>query len=232
MKKNSFKANIFIIFLIILIAILMFKQFCDDTTPLLLSYTEIKMNDYLESIASDYEKIMTETENLNLLEVKENKNGEIIGMDYDLNKVYTISAHLTEYLNHHLKNYNELSSTLKKDFRMNESSLLFLVPFGQLLDNVYLSQIGPKIPVIVNLENYVFTNVSTKVTDYGLNNALLNVVLKVRLGYQIITPSQKEKKTLEYELLISSSVIEGKVPNFYGGSMESKTTFFEVYFPN
>ena len=78
----------------------------------------------------------------------------------------------------------------------------------------------------------VFTNVSTKVTDYGLNNALLNVVLKVRLGYQIITPSQKEKKTLEYELLISSSVIEGKVPNFYGGSMENKTTFFEVYFPN
>ncbi len=232
MKKNSFKANIFIIFLIILIAILMFKQFCDDTTPLLLSYTEIKMNDYLESIASDYEKIMTETENLNLLEVKENKNGEIIGMDYDLNKVYTISAHLTEYLNHHLKNCDELSSTLKKDFRMNESSLLFLVPFGQLLDNVYLSQIGPKIPVIVNLENSVFTNVSTKVTDYGLNNALLNVVLKVRLGYQIITPSQKEKKTLEYELLISSSVIEGKVPNFYGGSMESKTTFFEVYFPN
>ena len=232
MKKNSFKANIFIIFLIILIAILIFKQFCDDTTPLLLSYTEIKMNDYLESIASDYEKIMTETENLNLLEVKENKNGEIIGMDYDLNKVYTISAHLTEYLNHHLKNCDELSSTLKKDFSMNESSLLFLVPFGHLLDNVYLSQIGPKIPVIVNLENSVFTNVSTKVTDYGLNNALLNVVLKVRLGYQIITPSQKEKKTLEYELLISSSVIEGKVPNFYGGSMESKTTFFEVYFPN
>ena len=232
MKKNSFKANIFIIFLIILIAILMFKQFCDDTTPLLLSYTEIKMNDYLESIASDYEKIMTETENLNLLEVKENKNGEIIGMDYDLNKIYTISTHLTEYLNNHLKNCDELSSTLKKDFRMNESSLLFLVPFGQLLDNVYLSQIGPKIPVIVNLENSVFTNVSTKVTDYGLNNALLNVVLKVRLGYQIITPSQKEKKTLEYELLISSSVIEGKVPNFYGGSMESKTTFFEVYFPN
>ena len=232
MKKNSFKANIFIIFLIILIAILIFKQFCDDTTPLLLSYTEIKMNDYLESIASDYEKIMTETENLNLLEVKENKNGEIIGMDYDLNKIYTISTHLTEYLNNHLKNYDELSSTLKKDFSMNESSLLFLVPFGQLLDNVYLSQIGPKIPVIVNLENSVFTNVSTKVTDYGLNNALLNVVLKVRLGYQIITPSQKEKKTLEYELLISSSVIEGKVPNFYGGSMESKTTFFEVYFPN
>lgn len=232
MKKNSFKVSIFIIFLIILIAILMFKQFCDDTTSLLLSYTEIKMNDYLESIASDYEKIMTETENLNLLEVKENKNGEIIGMDYDLNKIYTISAHLTEYLNNHLKNYDELSSTLKKDFKMNESSLLFLVPFGQLLDNVYLSQIGPKIPVIVNLENSVFTNVSTKVTDYGLNNALLNVVLKVRLGYQIITPSQKEKKTLEYELLISSSVIEGKVPNFYGGSMESKTTFFEVYFPN
>ena len=135
-------------------------------------------------------------------------------------------------LNNHLKNCDELSSPLKKDFSMHESSLLFLVPFGQLLDNVYLSQIGPKIPVLVNLENSVFTNVSTKVTDYGLNNALLNVVLKVRLGYQIITPSQKEKKTLEYELLISSSVIEGKVPNFYGGSMESKTTFFEVYFPN
>lgn len=100
------------------------------------------------------------------------------------------------------------------------------------MNNVYFSQIGPKIPVIINLENSVFTNVSTKVTDYGLNNALLNVVLEVKLGYQIITPLQEEKKTLEYELLISSSVIEGKVPNFYGGSMESKNTFFEVYFPH
>ena len=190
------------------------------------------MNDYLENVASNYQKLITETENLELLKVKENAKGEIIGMDYDLNKIYTISAHLTEYLNNHLKNYDELSSDLKKDFKTSESSILFLIPFGQLLNNVYFSQIGPKIPVIINLENSVFTNVSTKVTDYGLNNALLNVVLEVKLGYQIITPLQKEKKTLEYELLISSSVIEGKVPNFYGGSMESKSTFFEVYFPN
>lgn len=231
-RKNSFKMIVFIAFLIVVIAILIFNRFCTYTTPLLVSYTEIKMNDYLENVASNYQKLITETENLELLKVKENVKGEIIGMDYDLNKIYTISAHLTEYLNNHLKNYDELSSDLKKDFKTSESSILFLIPFGQLLNNVYFSQIGPKIPVIINLENSVFTNVSTKVTDYGLNNALLNVVLEVKLGYQIITPLQEEKKTLEYELLISSSVIEGKVPNFYGGSMESKSTFFEVYFPH
>ena len=62
---------------------------------------------------------------MELLKVKENAKGEIIGMDYDLNKIYTISAHLTEYLNNHLKNYDELSSDLKKDFKTSESSILF-----------------------------------------------------------------------------------------------------------
>ena len=94
-KKNSFKMIVFITFLIVVIAILIFNRFCTYTTPLLVSYTEIKMNDYLENVASNYQKLITETENLELLKVKENAKkrrkiqvpGFKIGRKYDIMSV-------------------------------------------------------------------------------------------------------------------------------------------------
>ena len=186
------------------------------------------MNKYMESLASNYKKIIIETKDLNLLKVKENSKGEIIGMDYDLSKIYTLSENLTEYLDEQLKGNNGYF----KDAHFKEGNLFLFIPLGQLTNNLYLSFLGPKIPVIVRLENSFFTNVKTKVTDYGINNALLNIILEVKLNYHIITPLKEENETFFYELMLSSNVIEGKVPQFYGGYLENKSAFLEVYFPH
>ena len=60
---------------------------------------------------------------------------------------------------------------------------------------------------------------------------LLEVYLNVKISYEIISPVTEEEKTLEYQLLLDSKVIQGSVPNWYSSPYESKTTFFEVSFP-
>ena len=71
----------------------------------------------------------------------------------------------------------------------------------------------------------------TNVTDYGINNVLLEVYLNVKISYEIVSPVMEEEKTLEYQLLMDSKVIQGVVPNWFSGAYQSQTTFFEVSFP-
>ena len=76
----------------------------------------------------------------------------------------------------------------------------------------------------------VFTNVKTRITDYGINNALLEIYLQVTIYYEIILPVTAHKETLEYELLIDAGLIQGKVPNWYANSFETQSAFLELPF--
>ena len=105
------------------------------------------------------------------------------------------------------------------------------MPLGVVSNSVFFANLGPKIPVYLHFIDSVLTQVKTKVTDYGINNALLEVYLNVTISYEIISPVTETKKTLDYQLLMDSKVIQGRVPNLYPGLFESQTTFFEVSFP-
>ncbi len=231
-KKSSILLKLFLIGLtIVIFVILLFVKFNKYATPRIIHLAETKMNKYIEHISSDYRKIISDTENLNLITIKENNNNEIISMDYDMNKIYQIAENLTNYLEENIDSQERVNEY----FRMYNNTqlkdgLIMMIPLGELTNSVFLSNIGPKIPVAIRFVNSVFTNVKTKVTDYGINNALLNISLEVKISYQIITPITEEEKVLEYELLLDTSVIQGVVPNIYGGILENKSAFLEVPF--
>ena len=66
----------------------------------------------------------------------------------------------------------------------------------------------------------------TKVTDYGLNNALVELFVYVEFKMQIMSPFHVEEVTLKYDALIASMMIEGEVPNFYGGMIEKESSIY------
>ena len=74
------------------------------------------------------------------------------------------------------------------------------------------------------------SHLNTKVTSYGINNALLEIYLQVTISYEIILPVTAHKETLEYELLIDAGLIQGKVPNWYANSFETQSAFLELPF--
>ena len=209
----------------------MFILFSSKATPKLVYLAKTNINKYVDHLASDYQKIIVETEDLNILTIKENASQEITSMNYDMNKVYKIAENLTIYLEENISSQAKLNEYLQTNNSVASSKGLVLTfPLGQISESIFLSNLGPKIPVLVRFIDSVRTNVKTTVTDYGINNALLNISLEVKLSYEMITPITEQNQTLEYSILLDSQVIQGAVPNIYGGYLEDKSAFLELPF--
>ena len=219
------------IFAVVGITIILFILFSSKATPKLVYLAKTNINKYVDHLASDYQKIIVETEDLNILTIKENASQEITSMNYDMNKVYKIAENLTIYLEENISSQDKLNEYLQTNNSVASSKGLVLTfPLGQISESIFLSNLGPKIPVLVRFIDSVRTNVKTTVTDYGINNALLNISLEVKLSYEMITPITEQNQTLEYSILLDSQVIQGAVPNIYGGYLEDKSAFLELPF--
>ena len=166
-----------------------------------------KLNDYIDFLVKDeiYKKVIksnnfiTNEEVNDILYIDKNKSNEIVYLDYDIDKTYKL---LNKYID-----------SLKKD---NSKSKILTVPFFIASDNIIISSLGPKVKFKYEIMNNVKGKIKTKVTDFGVNNALVEMYFELEIGYLVVIPMNKKESVLKTEILISSKVINGKVPTFYG----------------
>ena len=166
-----------------------------------------KLNDYIDFLVKDeiYKKVIksnnfiTNEEVNDILYIDKNKSNEIVYLDYDIDKTYKL---LNIYID-----------SLKKD---NSKSKILTVPFFIASDNIIISSLGPKIKFKYEIIDNVKGKIKTKVTDFGVNNALVEMYFELEIGYLVVIPMNKKESVLKTEILISSKIINGKVPTFYG----------------
>ena len=166
-----------------------------------------KLNDYIDFLVKDeiYKKVIksnnfiTNEEVNDILYIDKNDSNEIVYLDYNMDKTYKL---LNKYI-----------ESLKKD---NSKSKILTVPFFIASDNIIISSLGPKIKFKYEIIDNVKGKIKTKVTDFGVNNALIEMYFELEIGYLVVIPMNKKESVLRTEILISSKVINGKVPTFYG----------------
>ena len=166
-----------------------------------------KLNDYIDFLVKDeiYKKVIksnnfiTNEEVNDILYIDKNKSNEIVYLDYDIDKTYKL---LNKYI-----------ESIKKD---NSKSKILTVPFFIASDNIIISSLGPKIKFKYEIIDNVKGKIKTKVTDFGVNNALVEMYFELEIGYLVVIPMNKKESVLKTEILISSKIINGKVPTFYG----------------
>lgn len=166
-----------------------------------------KLNDYIDFLVKDeiYKKVIksnnfiTNEEVNDILYIDKNKSNEIVYLDYDIDKTYKL---LNKYI-----------ESLKKD---NSKSKILTVPFFIASDNIIISSLGPKIKFKYEIIDNVKGKIKTKVTDFGVNNALVEMYFELEIGYLVVIPMNKKQSVLKTEILFSSKIINGKVPTFYG----------------
>ena len=138
-------------------------------------------------------------------------------VDYDMQNTYLL--------------LNEISKKVKKTINDDETMILKL-PLAIGTNNTFLVNLGPKVTIKIAYINSVLTNVYTKITNYGLNNALVEAYIKITIDGQIITPVTTNKASIEYDMLISSKVINGRVPEFYGGYLTTNSSILDIPIKN
>ena len=218
--KNKRKWKILYIIIIILFLTFSFLfVYTKKSSKTIIKIASVKVDKYLKSILSDNISYnVLNNNNLNdILIFHKNKDDEILYVDYNLDKAYKMLDILTKTLNEKIAEYE--TEDIKN---INDNKVLNL-PLFINSKNIFLTNLGPKIYVNFKPVGTILTNVQSKITDYGLNNALVELYATLIVTENIIIPFDSQEINLKYDVLIASKVINGKVPNIYGTTIKNKS---------
>ena len=195
----------------------MLNNFDKKVTPKIIEISKMKAEQviyYLVSNKLNY-LLVNDSKTLdNMIEIHKNSAGEVITVDFELDNAYLL-----------LKSIN---NKIDKNFKLNENGLFLKIPSGQYLNSSVFCNVGPQIPVKINFTGAVITNLKTKIKDYGLNNILVELYINVVFIEEIISPLNREKININYDILLSSKLINGRIPSFYGGVIEKESKLFDI----
>lgn len=224
-KKKPIIKKILLTIVIILVLSFNFLSFIGNKiTPKVTSLAKVSLNHHIKNIASNFKEYTYNNKRI-LIPTYNNKN-EVTSLTYDMKVVYEIAGAFTSNIKSSLK---EKNNDIPFITETNNNKILFMIPIGALSNQALFTSMGPKIPVQIYFVDNVFTEIKTKVTDYGINNALIEIYLSINLTYEIVSPFVREQVTLNYNLPIDQKIITGVVPNIIGHTFATKTTFFNVF---
>lgn len=223
-KKPIIKKILFTIVIIIVLSFNFLSFIGNKITPKVTSFAKVSLNHHIKNVASNFKEYTYNNKDI-LIPTYNNKN-EVTSLAYDMKVVYEIAGAFTSNIKSSLK---EKNNDIPFITETNNNKILFMIPIGALSNQALFTSMGPKIPVQIYFVDNVFTEIKTKVTDYGINNALIEIYLSINLTYEIVSPFVREQVTLNYNLPIDQKIITGVVPNIIGHTFATKTTFFNVF---
>ena len=89
------------------------------------------------------------------------------------------------------------------------------VPLGVLFSNPVLVSVGPKVPIRVLLSGQVESDLITSIRQYGINNILLEIKVKVVVSEKVVFPFSSKYIDVDFEFPLILELISGKVPENY-----------------
>lgn len=107
------------------------------------------------------------------------------------------------------------------DERLLEDPTLVEIPLGQVTGNTVLANLGPKVPINLEVIGTVRTNITREQTEFGINGVWISFYLNVEADVQVIIPFSSDVKTVNAQIYIDGGALMGEVPDFYGGDSGS-----------
>lgn len=230
-NKNHFYTNCLLLFSLVntITFIFIINHFL---TPNLTKVAKANLEKEIYIIASDYRPYsQTSIKKDAIFETQKNNLGEITSINYNMDSIYELASIFERYIRSSLQKSSKISSlefSVPEKTKENIQGIILYIPAGLLTNSPLFTNLGPKIPVAINFIDTFFTQVKTKVIDYGMNNALIEIYLNVIIRYYIIGGNNSDEQELEYNLLLGSRIVQGKIPNWYAGSYEKRSAFYEM----
>ena len=240
-RKTSFKKNLLIyIFILVLcfslIAIVLFNKI---VSPMLFGYAKMQTERlaHLVIINSVDDTLTNKLDPETLFSTTTTDDGYIQSIDF--NPVIVNSV-----LNRAVKDIKNNLISLEKgdygeedlpggiinelDLRKIKKGIVLEIPLGIVTKNAFLANLGPKIPVRLNYIGDARGYLKTKISTYGINNSLIEVYIHIELTERISLPLFSSEMKIEKDILVAMKIMQGKVPNYYNGSLEKNSSIFTL----
>ena len=173
-------------------------------------YDNILIEEYLDT------KELRDSYIEELITIDKNSKEEIVNIDINTSKSYIL-------LNKIVNNLKNSNSTYRDMYAKNKKNYIVLrYPIGLISNNILINNLGYRIPIRLELNSNILTGIKSKVTNYGLNNALIEVYLRVKFTSNVVYFSLDDRVDNEYEILLASKMIMGRVPEMFNGYLEKR----------
>ncbi|HSO57189.1 MAG TPA: sporulation protein YunB [Paenisporosarcina sp.] len=107
----------------------------------------------------------------------------------------------------------------------DNGGIVFFVPLGQATNIPLLGNLGPKIPIRFHVIGNVQSDIVYGFREFGINNAMVEVSIVLKVNVQVIVPLATKTTTIEQKIPVALGVISGPVPQIYtkgeGGTQPS-----------
>ena len=208
-----------IIVLILIVTYLLIKLFTYRSEPILFDYAKRKSINIVSTLINkSMSEVLYQEEYEDLIEIEKDVDGQIVNLNFNNKKINDILYLSTDNI---LKSINLLDEgkydQLDTEY-IKDKDLLYSVPIGVIHDIPILVNIGPRIPFKIEILGSVDNKTETSVREYGINSSIVEVFLNLNLQVQVILPFKTESYIAEKNILLDSKIIQGKVPDYYGGT--------------
>lgn len=240
-KRMKFKINkiSISIILVLVFVFIWFMVLNKEASPILYNYAELETKKLAtlvinKAVSNQVSQEMTLDK---LIKTTLNEKKEIVSVDFDpvnVNKALNGVTN-TVQLNLRLLEEGKLelidipdTASEKISEKEKQKGIIYEIPFGVVLHTPILADLGPKIPVKTKMVGSVVSNIKTKITNYGINNALLEVFIEVKVSEQVILPFISKRITISQDIPVALKIIQGTVPKYYGGSMSERSSLLPI----
>ena len=195
--------------------------------PTIFKYGSLEAKKFSSIIINDaIDKYITNQIDMdNLFLITNDSSGEIKAIDFNTSLINKYLTNATKSIQKNLK-YIENGDIQKVEYKANlldtydekalKNGVIYYLNSGFIFNNPIFANFGSQIPIKIALTGEVVSNISTELTNYGINNALIKVYVNITITEQVILPYFEKQIELNTKVPVALKLVNGSVPNYYG----------------
>ena len=201
-KVSSYiSIEIVIILLSLIFSLFVIDYFYKRFNNVILPLAESETKRYVTRI------INKSTENIkfsdNLFTIDKNDDNEIKMIKYNSYEATNLVNQITNNIQSEIDEY------------LNNNNVISEVPLGIIFNNGLLRNFGPMIKIRLSIIGNILSELQTEVKPYGINNALVEVRVKLYASGKIILPIVSKDIEVSNVVPISINIVNGRIPEAY-----------------
>lgn len=143
---------------------------------------------------------------------------EIVSIDFNTSVLNSLSSKAIKQLQIY---YDQLRCMQLDENVMNELNLansnLYQIPSSLVFKNPFIGAITPNIPIRYALMSELTSEIVSNLREYGINNALLEIKLDVKVNIMVDIPVLSKEKEIIVSVPLIIKLIQGDIPDSFFG---------------
>lgn len=203
-------------------------------TPIYLQYAEVQTEKIASHVISEAitERISNVLDVNDIIQHVPTENSDQVTVKYNTEVINRILADVRTTVDENIEEMEKGNIDilpLEEDIEYSpeqmqaQGGVVFFVSLGQVTNLPLLGNLGPKIPIRFHVIGDAQADVVPYIEEFGINNAYVEVNIKLRVQVKIIVPLATKIAVVEQTIPVAIGLVQGQVPQvFSGGEGNSK----------